>query len=157
MGSSAEKSGSSSTGNPKPTRKSKDDESRGGRKGHASPAKPAPQPQQQQPQLQSQPIAEPQVPFQHAHYPRQEPADFRPPQLDSRQPQVFYPADNHQSAQGVAHGHPIAILQRPPSKNTPPSMPSVSSSLPQQHQPSPVGSLRRYYRIQTAYPRRLVG
>lgn len=102
-------------------------------------AKPAPQPQQQQPQLQSQPIAEPQVPFQHAHYPRQEPADFRPPQLDSRQPQVFYPADNHQSAQGVAHGHPIAILQRPPSKNTPPSMPSVSSSLPQQHQPSPVG------------------
>ncbi|KAI0378027.1 topoisomerase II-associated protein PAT1 [Hypomontagnella monticulosa] len=102
-------------------------------------AKPTPPTQQLPPQSQPQPIIEPQIPFQHAHYPRQEPsADFHSPPLDNRQPQMFYPTDNHQSAQGVAHGHPIAILQRP-SKNTPPGMPNVSSALPQQHQPSPMG------------------
>ncbi|KAI1098504.1 topoisomerase II-associated protein PAT1 [Jackrogersella minutella] len=98
--------------------------------------------QTQQPQLQPQPIPqatlEPQLPFQHAHYPRQESGDYRQ-QLDNRQTQNFYPADSHQTAQGAGHGHPIAILQRPSSKNAPPSGPSIPSPLPQQSQASPMG------------------
>lgn len=91
------------------------------------------QPQQQpHPQPAPKPISEPQIPYQHAHYP-QEPMDYR-------QHQNFYSTDNHQPVQGVTHGHPIAILQRPSSKHAPSGGPGVPSPLPQQPQPSPMGS-----------------
>ncbi|KAI1381955.1 topoisomerase II-associated protein PAT1 [Hypoxylon crocopeplum] len=96
------------------------------------------QSQQVHPQPISMTAPESQMPFQHAHYPRQEPFDYRQQQFDNRQSQGFYPADNHQAAQGVAHGHPISILQRPSSKPTPSSGPSVPSHLPQQQQ-QPMG------------------
>ncbi|KAI1143207.1 topoisomerase II-associated protein PAT1 [Hypoxylon sp. FL0543] len=87
------------------------------------------QPTQPQPAPRAAP--EPQIPFPHAHYP-QEPVDYR-------QNQGFYPPENHQTAQGVTHGHPIAILQRPSSKHTPSGGPGVPSPLSQQSQPPPMG------------------
>ncbi|KAI1095003.1 topoisomerase II-associated protein PAT1 [Rostrohypoxylon terebratum] len=103
--------------------------------------------QPQQPPPQPQPthmaVPEPQLQFQHAHYSRQESSDYRQQQSDSRQPQGFYPTDNHQGVQGVTqgvtHGHPISILQRPSSKNAPSGGPGIPSPLPQQSQPSPMG------------------
>lgn len=83
---------------------------------------------------------EPQVPFQHAHYPHHEPTDYRQQQFDNRHLQNFYPVEHNQPAQSVPHGHPIAILQRPSSKHAhpPASGPHAASPLPQQHQP-PMG------------------
>ncbi|KAI1469970.1 topoisomerase II-associated protein PAT1 [Daldinia caldariorum] len=99
------------------------------------------QPQQPQPQLQapSQPGPEPQAALPPAHYPHQEPINYQQQQFDNRQPQGFYAPDNQQLPQGVVHGHPIAILQRPASKNIPSNGPNVPVSLPQQHQPAPMG------------------
>ncbi|XDG07203.1 hypothetical protein ABKA04_006818 [Annulohypoxylon sp. FPYF3050] len=104
-------------------------------------AKAPAQPQQPTPQPQPTHMAvpEPQLQFQHAHYSRQESSDYRQQQPDNRQPQGFYPTDNHQGVQGVTHGHTISILQRPSSKNAPSGGPSVPSPLPQQSQPSPMG------------------
>ncbi|KAI1461576.1 topoisomerase II-associated protein PAT1 [Annulohypoxylon moriforme] len=108
-------------------------------------AKAPAQPQQlppQQPQPTHMAVPESQLQFQHAQhvqYSRQESGDYRQPQLDNRQPQGFYPTDNHQGVQGVSHGHTISILQRPSSKNAPPVGPSVPSPLPQQSQASPMG------------------
>lgn len=95
-----------------------------------------PHPQQQPPPAQA--VPEPQMSFQHAHYPRQDSADYRQQQFDNRQAHGFYPGDNQQGAQGVAHGHPISILQRPSSKHTS-GAPAVQSPMPQQQQPSPMG------------------
>lgn len=114
------------------------------------------QPQQPQPQPQLQPPSktspESQMSHQHAHLPRQEPMDYPQQQFDNRQPQGFYPSDSHQAAQGVAqgvaHGHPISILQRPSSKHAPSGTHGVPTPLPQQQhqhqqsqqsQPSPMG------------------
>ncbi|KAI1759359.1 topoisomerase II-associated protein PAT1 [Hypoxylon sp. FL1150] len=102
--------------------------------------------QPQHPQLQQQlpPKAspEPQIPLQHAHYPRQEPVDYPQQQFNNRPPQGFHPTDSHQAPQGVAHGHPISILQRPSSKHAPSGTPGIPSPLSQQHQQpqhSPMG------------------
>ncbi|KAI1384908.1 topoisomerase II-associated protein PAT1 [Hypoxylon trugodes] len=97
--------------------------------------------QPQQPQAAPMVAPEPQIPYQHGHYPRHESADYRqqPQQLDnSRQPQGFFPVDNHQAAQGTTHGHPISILQRPGSKSIPPTGPSIPGPPSQQPQP-PMG------------------
>ncbi|OTB03769.1 hypothetical protein M426DRAFT_262849 [Hypoxylon sp. CI-4A] len=88
--------------------------------------------------------AQSKAPVQHAHYPHQEPTEYRQPQqFDNRQPQGFYPTDNQHAApgiqgpQGVTHGHPVAILQRPSQKT--PSGPGVPSPLSQQPLQSPAG------------------
>lgn len=96
----------------------------------------APQSQQPQllPQLPAKTSPESQMSLQHAHYPRQEPADYPQQQFNNRQPQGYYPTDSHQAPQGPAHGHPISILQRPSSKHAPSGTPGIPSPLPQQHQ-----------------------
>ncbi|KAI1639925.1 topoisomerase II-associated protein PAT1, partial [Biscogniauxia mediterranea] len=78
---------------------------------------------------------EPQLPTQPAQYPHQDSFEYRQPQVDNRHPQGFQSGDYQQGAQGGPHGHPITILQRPPSKHTPPVGPSVPSPMPRQHQP----------------------
>ncbi|KAI2606701.1 topoisomerase II-associated protein PAT1 [Hypoxylon sp. NC1633] len=107
-------------------------------------AKASAQSQPPPPQPQSVPqTVEPQIQFQNTYHSGQEPTEFR--QFADRQPQGLYPAANtQQTAQGVVHGHPISILQRPTSKQPPSSGPSgprgpgIPGPLPQQHQP-PMG------------------
>ncbi|KAI5866495.1 topoisomerase II-associated protein PAT1 [Durotheca rogersii] len=98
---------------------------------------PPPQiPQAQPPQPSFGASPEPQTSTRQAHHPHLESREHHPPpqQFDNRQAQGLYPPGNHQVTQGpTAHGHPIAILQRPSSKQAPPS------PLPVQNQPPPMG------------------
>ncbi|CAJ2512393.1 Uu.00g054080.m01.CDS01 [Anthostomella pinea] len=92
---------------------------------------------QQQPQFGHR---ESQAHAQASPYTRQESHEPRRQPVDSRQSQGVQPGDYHQAAQGVPHGHPISILQRPSSKHTAPTGPSVPSPLTQQHQAVPAAA-----------------
>ncbi|KAI0020217.1 topoisomerase II-associated protein PAT1 [Xylariomycetidae sp. FL0641] len=92
----------------------------------AQPKAPAPAPAPAQSQFHPRTtVPEPQPPLQPQSYPRHDLHDPRQQPVDFSQ---------GAQGQGIPHGHPITILQRPVSKQTPHTTPGGPNPLYQQHQ-----------------------
>ncbi|KAI1423625.1 topoisomerase II-associated protein PAT1 [Xylaria sp. FL1777] len=95
-----------------------------------------PVPPASQSQLQPQyHVREFQAPAEHASYSRQEQLDPIRQPIDGRHQRGFQTGEYQQpGAQGVAHGHPITILQRPPRHSPSATGPVMPSSISQSQQ-----------------------